>query len=129
MVWELISYFLFLLQSGVDKGELLFSLQYLPTSCRLTVAVLKAKELKLNGEDTDLGKFFDEDPKMWAKTSWQSKLSLISSSNIFTHASNLSKYMTVNKWKSYVWTAVEEMNMEAILAAMNHERTGFEPMQ
>ncbi|CAH3031542.1 unnamed protein product [Pocillopora meandrina] len=42
------------LKSGIDKGELLFSLQYLPTSCRLTVAVLKAKELKLNGEDTDL---------------------------------------------------------------------------
>ena len=45
------------------------------------------------------------------------------------HASNLSKYMTVNKWKSYMWTAVEEMNMEAILAAMSHERTGFEHMR
>lgn len=41
-------------QEGVDKGELLFSLQFLPTSCRLTIAVLKAKDLKLNGEDTDL---------------------------------------------------------------------------
>ena len=38
----------------MNKGELLFSLQFLPTSCRLTVAVLKAKGLKLNG-DTDLG--------------------------------------------------------------------------
>ena len=62
MMWEIIWYFLFLLQSGVDKGELLFSLQFLPTSCRLTVAVLKAKELKLNGEDTDLGKFCVDGP-------------------------------------------------------------------
>ena len=42
----------------MDKGELLFSLQFLPTSCRLTIAVLKAKNLKLNGEDTDLGECF-----------------------------------------------------------------------
>lgn len=41
----------------VDKGELLFSLQFLPTSCRLTIAVLKAKDLKFNGEDTDLGEY------------------------------------------------------------------------
>jgi len=41
-------------QERVDKGELLFSLQFLPTSCRLTIAVLKAKDLKFNGEDTDL---------------------------------------------------------------------------
>lgn len=43
------------LQKGVDKGELLFSLQFLPTSCRLTVAVLKARGLGLQGEDNDLG--------------------------------------------------------------------------
>ena len=34
----------------MDKGELLFSLQFLPTSSRLTLAVLKAKNLKINGE-------------------------------------------------------------------------------
>ena len=39
----------------MDKGELLFSLQFLPTSCRLTVAVLKARGLGLQGEDNDLG--------------------------------------------------------------------------
>lgn len=49
--------FCFLSQSGVDKGELLFSLQFLPTACRLTVAVLKAKDLKLNGDGTDLGEW------------------------------------------------------------------------
>ena len=27
--------------------------------------------------------------------------------------------MTVNIWKSYMWTAVEETNMEAILAVIN----------
>ena len=27
--------------------------------------------------------------------------------------------MTVNIWKSYLWTVVEEMNMEMILAVMN----------
>ena len=41
----------------MDKGELLFSLQFLPTACRLTVAVLKAKDLKLNGDGTDLGEW------------------------------------------------------------------------
>ena len=41
----------------MDKGELLFSLQFLPTACRLTVAVLKAKDLKLNGDGTDLGQW------------------------------------------------------------------------
>ena len=27
--------------------------------------------------------------------------------------------MTVNIWKSYMWTVIEEMNMETILAVMN----------
>ena len=27
--------------------------------------------------------------------------------------------MTVNIWKSYMWTVIEEMNMEMILAVMN----------
>ena len=38
------------LKEGVDKGEVLFSLQFLPTSSRLTLAVIKAKDLKINGE-------------------------------------------------------------------------------
>ena len=46
----------------MDKGELLFSLQFLPTACRLTVAVLKAKDLKLNGDGTDLGEWLGLDP-------------------------------------------------------------------
>lgn len=37
-------------EEGVDKGEVLFSLQFLPTSSRLTLAVIKAKDLKINGE-------------------------------------------------------------------------------
>ena len=41
---------------------MLFSLQFLPTACRLTVAVLKAKDLKLNGDGTDLGEWFRLDP-------------------------------------------------------------------
>lgn len=39
-------------QKGIDRGELLFSLQFLPTSNRLTLAVLKAKDLKPRGEAT-----------------------------------------------------------------------------
>ena len=27
--------------------------------------------------------------------------------------------MTVNIWKSHMWTVIEEMNMEMILAVMN----------
>ena len=27
--------------------------------------------------------------------------------------------MTVSIWKSYMWTVIEEMNMEMILAVMN----------
>ena len=34
----------------MDKGELLFSIQFLPTSSRLTLAVIKAKNLKINVE-------------------------------------------------------------------------------
>ena len=41
---------------------MLFSLQFLPTSCRLTVAVLKAKDLKLNGDETDLGQWLCLNP-------------------------------------------------------------------
>ena len=43
------------IQEGVDKGEMLFSLQFLPTACRLTVAILKARNLKLDGEESDVG--------------------------------------------------------------------------
>ena len=32
---------------------------------------------------------------------------------------NIKRIITVNIWISYVWTAVEEMNMEAILAVLN----------
>lgn len=55
-------------KSGVDKGELLFSLQFLPTSCRLTVAVLKAKDLKLNGDETDLDPYVKVSMIMGGKT-------------------------------------------------------------
>lgn len=44
------SYCFVSLKEGVDKGELLFSLQFLPTSSRLTLAVIKARNLKINGE-------------------------------------------------------------------------------
>ncbi|EDO33081.1 predicted protein [Nematostella vectensis] len=36
----------------LEKGQLLFSLQYLPTACRLTVAILKGKDLRVEGEET-----------------------------------------------------------------------------
>ncbi|XP_078368763.1 synaptotagmin-6-like isoform X2 [Oculina patagonica] len=56
------------LKKGVDKGELLFSLQFLPTSCRLTVAVLKAKDLKLHGEGTDMDPYVKVSMIMGGKT-------------------------------------------------------------
>lgn len=62
----------FLFQDNVDLGDLMFSLCYLPTAGRLTITMIKARNLKAMDITGASGTCISKHPSGWKRMSFQS---------------------------------------------------------